>query len=284
VDAASSHVVEARALEKSFGRVRALHDINLAIPHGAIYGVLGPSGAGKTTLVKCIGLVSRPTGGSLRLFGKAIKGRPGAVRSRIGYMPQQAALYEELSARFNVRFFSRGASAARIDQLLDFLDLADRANDQVFEFSGGMKQRVSLACALANEPELLLLDEPTAGIDPVLRIRFWEEFRRLRDAGHTLLVSTHQIDEAVHCDRLLVIREGLVLVESPPQELLASGGAVVTLDLENGDTVEERLADPEHQLPGWLAERGLAGVESLRLRQDSLEDILVKLIREAEDE
>jgi ABC-2 type transport system ATP-binding protein len=156
--------------------------------------------------------------------------------------------------------------------------------DPVLGFSGGMKQRVSLACALANEPELLLLDEPTAGIDPVLRIRFWEEFRRLRDEGHTLLVSTHQIDEATHCDRLLVIRDGRVLVESPPEELLARGGARVSMELSSGERVEERLEDPDRELPGWLAKRDLGGVDRLRVVHDTMEDILVRLMQEVGDE
>jgi ABC-2 type transport system ATP-binding protein len=198
-------------------------------------------------------------------------------------MPQQPALYEELSAFYNIEFFSRGVGGERIHALLEMLGLADRAQDPVSEFSGGMKQRVSLACALATEPELLLLDEPTAGIDPVLRARFWEEFRRLRDAGTTLLVSTHQIDEALHCDRLLVIREGAVLVEAPPDELLSRGRARVTATLTSGETVEQSLADPPVDLVRWLRDRGVDDVERLRLRYDTMEDILIALIQEADD-
>jgi ABC-2 type transport system ATP-binding protein len=276
--------VLSQGLEKSYGKTRVLHGIDLSIPRGAIYGVLGPSGAGKTTLVNCIGMVARPTGGTLRLFGQETRGRPPALRARIGYMPQKAALYEELTARFNIEFFSRGSGRDRVDQLIELLGLGGRGDDVVAGFSGGMKQRVSLAAALAPEPDLLLLDEPTAGIDPVLRLRFWEEFRRLRDAGTTLLVSTHQIDEATNCDKLLIIREGRVLVESPPRELLARGGAHVRVELSNGESMEERLEDHECDLPRWLADRGIENVDRLSVHVDSLEDILVEMIREADGE
>lgn len=272
--------VFAQGLEKRFGNKVVLRGIDLHIPRGAIYGVLGPSGAGKTTLVKALGLVSPPSSGKLELFGTAHTENRAGLRRRIGYMPQQAALYEELSAFYNIEFFSRGASEQRINGLLDMLGLADRAADPVQEFSGGMKQRVSLACALSTEPELLLLDEPTAGIDPVLRMRFWDEFRRLRDNGATLLVSTHQIDEALHCDRLLVIREGEVLVESPPDELLRLGGAEATATRRDGQTVDVEFSEPNTELLDWLREHGVDDLASLQLRYDTLEDILIKLIQQ----
>ncbi len=278
--AADSVAVEARGLGKQYGRVDALAEVDLSIPRAAIYGVLGPGGAGKTTLVKCLGLVMRPTRGSLRVLGTDASARSRSLRARIGYMPQEPALYEELSARFNIEFFGRGATASSIDRLLELLDLVGRARDPVRSFSGGMKQRVSLACALVSEPELVLLDEPTAGIDPVLRIAFWEEFRRLRDEGRTLLVSTHQIDEAAHCDRLLVIRAGRVLIECTPAELSARGGATVSLRTKGGEQIEERFADPAHELPPWLAARGLEDVQALRVHHDTLEEILVRLIHE----
>lgn len=272
--------IEARGLSKRYGRVDALAEVNLTIPSGLIYGVLGPGGAGKTTLVKCLGLVARPTRGSLRVLGSEASQRSRALRARIGYMPQEPALYEELSARFNIEFFGRGGAASRVDRLIEMLDLAGRARDSVRSFSGGMKQRVSLACALVSDPELLLLDEPTAGIDPILRMAFWEEFRRLRNEGRTLIVSTHQIDEASHCDRLLVIRDGRVLIDCTPEELLARGEATISLRTKGGQRFAEKLADPAHELPRRLAARGLDGVEELRVRYDTLEEILVRLIRE----
>ncbi len=273
----------ARGLGKRYGRVAALAEVSLEIPRGTIVGVLGPSGAGKTTLVRCVGLLARPTEGSLRVLGADAGSADGALRARIGYMPQEAALYEELPARANVRYFGRGVPDDRVDRLLALLGLADRAGDPVLGFSGGMKQRVSLACALARDPELLLLDEPTAGIDPILRVEFWKEFRRLRDEGRTLLVSTHQIDEAVHCDRLLVIREGRVLWEGPPADLLARGGASATARTRAGAVHERRFEDPARGMPPWIAGIGAGEIVELRVRPDTLEDVLVRLIGERSD-
>jgi ABC-type multidrug transport system ATPase subunit len=275
--------IEARALGKRYGKFDALRGIDLEIPRGSIYGVLGPRGAGKTTLVKCVGLIARHTAGQLTVLGNAITRRDSRLRDRIGYMPQQAALYEELSARFNVEFFGRGVARDRIEELLAMVGLGDRADDAVSEFSGGMKQRVSLACTLAREPELLLLDEPTAGIDPVLRISMWEEFRRLRDAGKTLLVSTHQIDEANHCDRLLIIRDGMLLVEGTPEALLGRGGATVVATVGD-DRHERRFDEPRRDLPRFIAELGAEAIDTLDVHHDSLEHILVELIRAKERE
>lgn len=276
----SSLAIEAKGLSKRYAQRAALAEVELSVPRGVILGVLGPSGAGKTTLVHCLGLLTRPSSGSLELFGTDARTGRAALRRRIGYVPQENALYDELSALFNINFFSRGAAAKRVEALLELLELAERAGDPVRDFSGGMKQRVSLACALATEPDLLLLDEPTAGIDPILRLAFWDEFRRLRDEGRTLLVSTHQLDEAVHCDLLLVLRQGRVLTLSSPAALLARGGAKVRLELRNGETVEARLERPAEMLPRWLEPHAMSEVQRLELRQDSLEDILVRLIRE----
>lgn len=275
--------IAAHGLGKRYGQLVALEDLELTVPRGVILGVLGPSGAGKTSLVRCLALLTRPSAGSLHLFGVDALRAGAALRRRLGYMPQEVALYEELSARFNVAFFSRGADAARVNALLALLGLAERADDPVLEFSGGMKQRVSLACALAREPALLLLDEPTAGIDPLLRLTFWEEFRRLQGEGRTLLISTHQLDEALHCDLLLVLRQGRVLLLGTPAELLARGGASARLELESGEVAEARFDAPASELPRWLADFEMKGVRRLELRQDTLEEILVRLIREAGD-
>lgn len=279
--AGAAPAVEAHGLGKRYGDVDALRAVDLSIARGAIYGVLGSNGAGKTTLMKCLGLVARPTSGTLSVLGRDARDRAPELRRRIGYMPQAPALYQELPARSNIEFFGRGAPRARVDRLLEVLDLGRRARDPVRALSGGMKQRVSLASALAHEPELVLLDEPTAGVDPVLRIAFWTEFRRLRDGGQTLIVSTHQLDEAVHCDRLLVLRGGRVLVECTPDELLARGGATATARTAGGETVEKRFAEPRHELPRWLA--GLGELKELDVRYDTLEDILVTLIQKQSD-
>lgn len=274
------NAIETRSLGKRYGTVTALSNIDLTVPAGIILGVLGPSGAGKTTLVKCVGLLTTPTSGTLSLFGQAANKHRHHLRQRIGYMPQAAALYEELSARFNISFFSRGTPRKRIAALLELLELAERAGDPVLGFSGGMKQRVSLACALATEPELILLDEPTSGIDPILRQRFWQEFRRLRDEGKTLLVSTHQLDEALHCDKLLVIRQGRILILDTPEALMALGGARVVLERESGERCEVELEHPAEDLPAWLRTHRLEDVTRLSVRNDTLEDVLVRLIEE----
>ena len=198
------------------------------------------------------------------------------VRPRIGYMPQQAALYEDLTARENLEFFARGLSVpeprTRAGALLELVDLQKRADDPVYGFSGGMKQRVSLACALLHEPPVLLLDEPTAGVDPLLRRRMWATFEELRDGGATVIVSTNQLDEAVHCDRLSVLREGRLLAEEPPRTLLDRGRTRVTLS-RDGSARTLELADYEHELPALLAG---GGVDSVRIERDSLEDVMLE--------
>ncbi|HEX7021865.1 MAG TPA: ABC transporter ATP-binding protein [Trueperaceae bacterium] len=275
------NAIETHDLGKRYGPITALAGVELTVPRGVIVGVLGPSGAGKTTLVKCLGLLTRPSSGRLALFGRDTS-QDGSLRRQIGYMPQEPALYEELSARSNVSFFSRGTPRRRIDALLELLELGARASDPVLGFSGGMKQRVSLACVLAADPELLLLDEPTAGIDPILRLRFWQEFRKLKEQGKTLLVSTHQMDEALHCDRLLVIRGGRVLIYDTPEHVMARGGATATLERQDGERLQRHFDRPEEELPRWLDRFDLANVARLRVQPATLEEVLVGLI-EAED-
>ncbi len=274
-------VVNARGLSRSYGSVRALDGVDVDLGAGEIVGLLGPSGAGKSTLVGILALLRRASQGSLSLFGEEV--RPGnlhSLRRRIGYMPQEHALYEDLSARFNVRFFGRGARRQRCDELLGFLGLAERAADPVHTMSGGMKQRVSLACALIASPRLLLLDEPTAGIDPVLRERFWSEFRRLRDDGASLLVSTHQIDEAVHCDRLLIVREGRLIANTTPRTLMRRAGVTARLERQGGRVEERRFTAGGRELLAWLRSLDEAGTERVEVVADSLEDIIVALMRE----
>ncbi len=271
-------LVRARGLHRSYGRIQALQGVDLDLAAGEIVGLLGPSGAGKTTLVRAIALLQRFDRGSLTLFGEEVRpARLQRLRRRIGYMPQSHALYEDLSAGFNVRFFGRGVSAKRVADLLDFLGLGARARDPVRTMSGGMKQRVSLACALVTSPELLLLDEPTAGIDPVLRERFWGEFRRLRDDGAGLLVSTHQMDEAVHCDRLLVVREGRVLADTTPEALMRRGGTTVRVEDANGAVTQRRFGPDGSGLAAWLASLDDVGAH-VTVRNDTLESIIVALM------
>ncbi len=224
--------VEAHDVRKCFGEVTALDGLSLSIATGEIYGLLGPNGSGKTTFIRALASLIRPDDGDIRVFGATP--RAAVASGAVGYMTQAAALYAELSVEENLRFFAalEGMSdvGARIDEALRRVDLADRAKSIVNTLSGGMKTRVSLAATLLHRPRLLLLDEPTVGVDPALRREFWQHFRSLADAGTTILVSSHVMDEASRCDRLGLIRSGRLLAEGTVPELIARAG---TADLES---------------------------------------------------
>ena len=186
----SHSVINVDRLRKRYGRIEALKGISLTVGQGEILGLLGANGAGKTTLIKILVGSSRPSGGTTSVLGLNPIEQSAELRRQIGYMPQAPALYEDLSPRDNVRFFGQVHRLAnleqRIDNVLGFTDLRNRERDPVYGFSGGMKQRVSLACALVHEPRVLLLDEPTAGMDPRLRETLWRHFRELAAGGTTL--------------------------------------------------------------------------------------------------
>jgi ABC-2 type transport system ATP-binding protein len=217
--------VEASDLRKAFGPIQAVDGIDLALAPGRIYGLLGPNGSGKTTLIRLLAGLARASGGEARILGTRMPDRP--TLGKIGYMPQSEALYPDLSVAENIGFFAtlqgaRGAGA--IDRVLDLVELGDRKGAPVLELSGGMRRRLSLAITLVHEPPVVFLDEPTVGVDPALRVQFWSHFRRLADAGTTILVASHVMDEADRCDDLLFIRSGRVIAHGSPSELRAEAG------------------------------------------------------------
>ena len=273
-------------VHKHFGSVHALRGVDLQVARGAIFGLLGPNGAGKTTLIRLLIGALRPSAGRIRVLDHDPVQERQALRANLGYMPQEPALYDDLSARENVRFFGAahgdGGLAHRVEEVLAFVGLSQRAADPVHTFSGGMKQRVSLACALVHRPPILFLDEPTAGVDPQLRATFWRHFRELAEQGVTLVISTHQMDEALNCSHLAILHQGQVLVSREPQALLLGSGARITI---------WRGGQPEHyepdDYPAWLPRRlhayGLdPTVTRIEIEQHSLETVVLQKIRALE--
>jgi ABC-2 type transport system ATP-binding protein len=218
-----SYAVDVNDVQKRFGEIRALNGVTLRVRTGEIYGLLGPNGAGKTTLIRAIvGLVA-PDGGSVTVLGRRMPNLD--VLRSVGYMTQQAALYPGLSVEENVEFFAAiNGVEGGVQDVLERVDLADRRKSVVSTLSGGMRQRCSLACALVHRPQLLLLDEPTVGVDPQLRVQFWEDFRQMAAAGTTIIVSSHVMDEAERCQRLGLIQYGKLLAEGSPSEVRAQAG------------------------------------------------------------
>ena len=217
--------LEARGLVKSFGPIRAVDGVDLSLEPGRIYGLLGPNGSGKTTLIRLLVGLARPTSGEATVLGRRVPSRE--LLARIGYMPQADGIYPELSVWENIRFFAGLYGSFDRERLLETLrvvELDGRAGTPVLQLSGGMRRRLSLACALVHRPPIVVLDEPTVGIDPALRVQFWAHFRSLSAGGATLLVSSHVMDEADRCDELLFIRAGRVIARGSGAEVRRRAG------------------------------------------------------------
>jgi ABC-2 type transport system ATP-binding protein len=219
--------VSVDSLVKAFGSIRALDGVSLTVRNGEIYGLLGPNGAGKTSLIRSlVGLITADAG-TVTVLGHRLPDR--GVLAEVGYMPQSPALYADLTVEENVRFFAavhdleRHAAAQSADAL-ELVDLSSRRRSVVATLSGGMRQRVSLACALVHRPRLLLLDEPTVGVDPQLRAELWQRFTRMSGEGTTIIVSSHVMDEAERCGRLGLVRFGRMLAEGTSAELRRLAG------------------------------------------------------------
>lgn len=225
----SAPAVVVRDLHARRGKHPVLHGLSLSVPRGLVVGLIGPSGCGKTTLMRSIVGVQIVQSGEITVLGRAAG--TASLRGRVGYVTQDASVYDDLTVRQNLAYFAAvlGASRDDIDRVIDATDLIANTGQLVGSLSGGQRSRVSLAGALLGSPELLVLDEPTVGLDPVLRVELWALFHRLAATGTSLLVSSHVMDEASRCDRLLLMRHGEVLADDTPAGLLSSTG---THDIE----------------------------------------------------
>jgi ABC-2 type transport system ATP-binding protein len=211
-----------------YGRLKVIDNISLDIPKGTSFGLLGSNGAGKTTFIRLMIGLLKPVEGKILVSGKTPS---PAIAVNIGYMPQMPALYTELTVRQNIDFFARiyglknkTERFQRVDEVIKLVELWPKRNTSITQLSGGMRQRVSLACAIVHKPSVLFLDEPTVGLDPELRVHFWEYFESLTKAGTTLVISSHTLDDAAHCQKLVFMREGKIIALGTPRELKEASG------------------------------------------------------------
>jgi lipooligosaccharide transport system ATP-binding protein len=297
-------LILACGLVKRFGTFTAVDGIDVEVQRGESFGFLGPNGAGKSSTMRMIGCVSPITGGELRVFGLDPARDGKRIRSRIGVVPQLDQLDEQLTVADNLiiygRYFdlSRAECKRRTAELLDFVQLGDRAGSRIEPLSGGMKRRVTIARALINEPELLLLDEPTTGLDPQARHVLWDRLYRLKQSGVTLVLTTHYMDEAEQlCDRLVVMDAGKIVAEGSPRQLIERHSTREVLELrypagtnqhhavaldgigDRSEVLPDRVLIYAHDGEDALAEvhrRGSAP-ESALVRRSSLEDVFLRL-------
>jgi lipooligosaccharide transport system ATP-binding protein len=298
-------LIHARGLAKSFGGAMAVDGIDFDLRQGEAFGFLGPNGAGKSSTMRMIGCVSPPSAGELSILGLDPITDGPTIRARLGVVPQEDTLDIDLTVRENLliygRYFGlpRDVIAERTARLLDFVQLSDRANDQVEPLSGGMKRRLTIARSLINEPEILLLDEPTTGLDPQARHVVWDRLFRLKQQGVTLVLTTHYMDEAEQlCDRLVVMDRGKIAAEGSPRELIRRYSTPEVLELRfdpaEHDQTAEKLAGAPAERIEVLADRillyvlngdsALANVRSLGVepltslvRRSTLEDVFLRL-------
>ncbi len=297
-------MISARDLRKSFGEFEAVKGIDVDVRRGEAFGFLGPNGAGKSSTMRMVAAVSPVSGGELRIFGldPAIDGP--AIRGRLGVCPQDDTLDNELNVRDNLFIYGRyfgipkAEVSERVDELLEFVQLTEKAKSKVEDLSGGMKRRLTIARSLINRPDLLLLDEPTTGLDPQARHLLWDKLFRLKQDGVTLVITTHYMDEAEQlCDRLVVMDKGLIVAEGSPLALIREHSTREVAELRFGVGEHERLAEKISDLgervevlPDRLLvysedgeeviakthERGLEPVAVL-VRRSTLEDVFLHL-------
>ena len=300
-----SVLIQARGLTKRFKELIAVDAIDFDVRAGEAFGFLGPNGAGKTSTMRMIGCVSPVSAGALTIFGLTPAADGARIRGRMGVVPQMDTLDMELTVRENLVIYGRyfdlswAEAGSRADELLEFVQLGDRAGDQVEPLSGGMKRRLTIARALINEPDLLLLDEPTTGLDPQARHLLWDRLYRLKQRGVTLVLTTHYMDEAEQlCDRLVVMDNAQIVAEGSPRELIARYSTRDVLELRfppgfadtGADGRFDGLAERVEVLPdrvllytsdgdecaGAVHRRGLAP-DSALVRRSTLEDVFLRL-------
>lgn len=279
----NNKIIEARGLTKQFGNEMAVQDVTFEIARGTIFGVIGPSGCGKTTTVRLLTGLYEPTAGEAWVLGKHPKAFSQHIQRKIGYMPQLFALYQDLSVWENINFAASlyGVSWRRGRQLrnvLDFVELSEHKQKLARNISGGMQRRLSLAAALVHNPELLFLDEPTAGIDPVLRRKVWDHFKELQKQGRTLFVTTQYVGEAAYCDYVGVLSQGRLLMIETPEGLrrAAFGGEVV--DLRTTERIDYGDLQPLYQFPWMQGEIQRIDKNTIRLIVDEASTAMPALL------
>ena len=297
------YAIDVHGLSKSFGHKRAVNDLSLRVEKGEIYGFLGPNGSGKTTSIRMLCGLLTPDEGSGTCLGFDVVTQSAEIKKQVGYMTQRFSFYEDLSIRENLDFVARLYAMPNrkrtVQTGMEDLGLADRANQLAGTLSGGWKQRLALAACMLHRPRLLLLDEPTAGVDPKARRDFWDEIHRLAGQGISVLVSTHYMDEAARCHRLAYIAYGNLLASGSPEALIAQSG-LVSFDVKDDNPA---LADRLRTLPGVqqvvamgnlysvsgqdgpLIEQSLASLADLRFEQaeTGLEQVFIQLMDNVQD-
>jgi len=280
------NAIEISDLSKKYKNIIALNHLNLEVPEGAIYGIVGSNGAGKTTLIKALVGSLRPTSGWVKVVGLDPLKDKWKLRKQIGYMPQAPALYDDLSARQNILFFGNAQNLSdlkkKTDEILSFAELTLRANDKVETLSGGMKKRVSLCCSMIHNPKILFLDEPTSAIDPHLKKQSWILFRKLAQSGVTIFISTHQMDEAILCDKVTILSNGEILAVDTPYNILQLGKTKLKI-MFNGEEKIDIINSTSEDLANELKKFGLnKNVSSVELQSDNIDQIILSILKEKE--
>ena len=305
--------VRADRLTRKFGDFVAVDHVSFEIQPGEIWGFLGPNGAGKSTTIRMLCGILDPTEGDAEVLGFDVRRHPEEIKARIGYMSQRFSLYPDLTVRENLEFYAGvygltgGTFQTQVDKWLDRSGLTDRQHDPARELSGGFRQRLALGCAVLHRPQMVFLDEPTAGVDPVSRREFWDLIDRFSEEGTTIMVTTHYMDEAEHCDRLAFIYEGRIITQGTPGEIKRQQMPGKVLEVRTDRIIEALAAIEQHPdvrdaalhgasihatvesdelaavLADYLRSQGFA-VEAIEPILPSLEDVFVEMVEAREVE